>query len=66
MFSAELPACVIVKVTRRKRHAGCMAPDIGNDKLSNAPIGSLLEALGPVMLIRLLTVDCLEPRIMHT
>ena len=66
MFSAELPACVIVKVTRRKRHAGCMAPDIVDNKLGSAPIGSLLEALGPVMLIRLFTVGCLEPRIMHT
>ncbi len=65
MFSAE-PSAIIVKVTRRKRHAGCMALDIRNNKLSDAPTGSLLEALGPVMLIRLLTVDCLEPRIMHT
>ena len=66
MFSAELPACVIVKVARRKGHAGCMAPDIVSNKLGSAPIGLLLEALGPVTLISLLTVSCLEPRIMHT
>ena len=65
MFSAE-PSAIVVKVIRRKRHAGCMAPDIVDNKLGSAPIGSLLEALGPVMLISLLTVSCLEPRIMHT